>query len=51
MFGGDAIVPLTITTAGGGGLSAAAQHSQSLEAMFCHIPGPQGRLSRRTPTT
>ncbi len=39
MFGGDAKVPLTITTIGGAGLSAAAQHSQSLEAMFCHIPG------------
>jgi len=39
MFGGEAKVPLTITTTGGAGLSAAAQHSQSLEALFCHIPG------------
>jgi pyruvate dehydrogenase E1 component beta subunit len=39
MFGGEAVVPLTITTAGGGGLSAGAQHSQSLEALLCHIPG------------
>ena len=39
MFGGGATLPLTITTAGGAGLSAAAQHSQSLEAMLCHIPG------------
>lgn len=39
MFGGDAKLPLTITTTGGAGLSAAAQHSQSLEALFCHIPG------------
>jgi pyruvate dehydrogenase E1 component beta subunit len=39
MFGGVAVVPLTITTAGGGGLSAGAQHSQSLEALLCHIPG------------
>jgi pyruvate dehydrogenase E1 component beta subunit len=39
MFGGNARVPLTITTAGGAGLSAAAQHSQSLEALLCHIPG------------
>jgi len=39
MFGGDATLPLTITTTGGAGLSAAAQHSQSLEALFCHIPG------------
>jgi acetoin:2,6-dichlorophenolindophenol oxidoreductase subunit beta len=39
MFGGTATLPLTITTTGGAGLSAAAQHSQSLEAMLCHIPG------------
>lgn len=39
MFGGSATVPMTITTGGGGGLSAAAQHSQSLEALLCHIPG------------
>lgn len=39
MFGGNATVPMTITMAGGGGLSAAAQHSQSLEALLCHIPG------------
>lgn len=39
MFGGGATLPLTITTAGGAGLSAAAQHSQSLEAILCHIPG------------
>jgi pyruvate dehydrogenase E1 component beta subunit len=39
MFGGSAQLPLTITTAGGAGLSAAAQHSQSLEAMLCHVPG------------
>jgi acetoin:2,6-dichlorophenolindophenol oxidoreductase subunit beta len=39
MFGGKATMPLTITTAGGAGLSAAAQHSQSLEALLCHIPG------------
>jgi pyruvate/2-oxoglutarate/acetoin dehydrogenase E1 component len=32
-------MPLTITTCGGAGLSAAAQHSQSLEALLCHIPG------------
>jgi acetoin:2,6-dichlorophenolindophenol oxidoreductase subunit beta len=39
MFGGAATIPLTISTGGGGGLSAAAQHSQSLEALLCHIPG------------
>ena len=35
----DGVLPLTITTNGGAGLSAAAQHSQSLEAVLCHIPG------------
>jgi pyruvate dehydrogenase E1 component beta subunit len=39
MFGGKTSLPLTITTNGGAGLSAAAQHSQSLEALLCHIPG------------
>ena len=39
MFGGKATLPLTITTSAGAGLSAAAQHSQSLEALLCHIPG------------
>ena len=39
MFGGKATLPLTITTNAGAGLSAAAQHSQSLEALLCHIPG------------
>ena len=39
MFGGNATWPLTITTMGGAGLSAGAQHSQSLEAMLCHVPG------------
>ena len=39
MFGGHVSVPLTITTAGGAGMSAAAQHSQSLEAWLAHIPG------------
>ncbi len=39
MFGGEATLPLTITTSAGAGLSAAAQHSQSLEAILCHVPG------------
>lgn len=39
MFGGKAKVPLVVRTAGGGGTGAAAQHSQSLEALFTHIPG------------
>jgi len=39
MFGGKAELPLTITTTGGAGLGAAAQHSQSLEAWLIHVPG------------
>lgn len=39
MFGGKAVLPLTIRTMAGGGMSMAAQHSQSLEAWFCHVPG------------
>jgi len=39
MFGGKARVPMVIRTAGGGGTGAAAQHSQSLEAIVAHIPG------------
>ncbi|MBH8609256.1 alpha-ketoacid dehydrogenase subunit beta [Thermoactinomyces sp. CICC 10521] len=39
MFGGKAQVPLTIRTMHGAGFRAAAQHSQSLYALFTHIPG------------
>ena len=39
MFGGQVSVPLVIRTPAGCGTGAAAQHSQSLEAMLCHIPG------------
>lgn len=39
MFGGQLKVPMVIRTAAGCGTGAAAQHSQSLEAMLCHIPG------------
>lgn len=39
MFGGKAKLPLTIHTMAGGGMNMAAQHSQSLEAWFCHVPG------------
>lgn len=39
MFGGKAQVPITIRTMHGAGFRAAAQHSQSLYAMFTHIPG------------
>jgi len=39
MFGGKARVPMVLRTPGGSGTGAAAQHSQSLEAWFCHVPG------------
>ena len=39
MSGGKGTVPLVLRTQGGVGDSVAAQHSQSLEALFYHIPG------------
>ena len=39
MFAEKVNVPMVIRTAAGGGTGAAAQHSQSLEQMYCHIPG------------
>lgn len=39
MSGGQVKVPLVIRTPGGFAKSWAAQHSQSWESFFCHIPG------------
>ncbi len=39
MFGGHARLPVTVLTMSGAGASLAAQHSQSLEAWLCHVPG------------
>lgn len=39
MFGGKAKVPLVVRAQEGTGRGSAAQHSQSLEAWFMHIPG------------
>jgi len=39
MLGGAATVPLVLRAPGGSGTGAAAQHSQSLEAWFAHVPG------------
>jgi pyruvate dehydrogenase E1 component beta subunit len=39
MFGGKANVPLVMRLAGGSGTGAAAQHSESLENWFVHVPG------------
>src|SRR5947207_8982895 len=47
MLGGKARVPIVIRAQEGAGRGNAAQHSQSLEAWFCHIPG----LKVVTPST
>ena len=39
MLGGAASVPLVMRFPAGSGTGAAAQHSQSLEAWFAHVPG------------
>ena len=39
MSGGQGKVPLVVRTQGGAGNGLAGQHSQSLEALFYHIPG------------
>ena len=39
MFGGTAKLPITVVTMSGAGMNMAAQHSQSLEAWICHLPG------------
>ncbi|GAA4705500.1 alpha-ketoacid dehydrogenase subunit beta [Phytohabitans rumicis] len=39
MLGGEASVPLVLRAPTGSGTGAAAQHSQSLEAWFAHVPG------------
>jgi len=39
MSGGQAQVPMVMRTQGGPGRSSAAQHAQSLEAWFHHLPG------------
>jgi pyruvate dehydrogenase E1 component beta subunit len=41
MFGGKINVPLVIRVSTGGFRSMAAQHSQSLESWFAHVPGLQ----------
>jgi pyruvate dehydrogenase E1 component beta subunit len=39
MLGGEASVPVVFRLPGGSGTGAAAQHSQSIEAWFGHVPG------------
>ena len=39
MMGGTPSMPLVLRMVSGGGVRLGAQHSQSLEALFAHIPG------------
>ncbi|MGI9327541.1 MAG: alpha-ketoacid dehydrogenase subunit beta [Pseudomonadales bacterium] len=39
MLGGKPVLPIVVTTHAGVDSSSAAQHSGSLEAWFCHVPG------------
>lgn len=39
MLGGQVKIPMVMRTPAGSGSGAAAQHSQSLETWFCHVPG------------
>jgi 2-oxoisovalerate dehydrogenase E1 component len=39
MLGGGPTVPLVVRGPAGGGIRLAAQHSQTLEAWFAHVPG------------
>ncbi len=39
MMGGRGTIPLVVRGPAGGGVRLAAQHSQSLEAWFAHVPG------------
>lgn len=39
MFGGEVRCPMVIRTPNGGGNQLTAQHSQSLEGWFAHVPG------------
>ena len=39
MFGGQTSMPLVVRMPGGSGTGAAGQHSQSMEAWICNVPG------------
>ena len=39
MYGGHASIPMVLRMNTGAGFRAGAQHSQSLEAWLCHVPG------------
>ena len=44
---GDFGCPIVIRTPYGGGIHGALYHSQSIEALFTHTPGPEGRRADR----
>ena len=44
MLGGELSVPMVLRAPSGSGTGAAAQHSQSLESWFAHVPGLKGVL-------
>src|SRR6185312_17102682 len=39
MFGGQSQIPMVIRMPAGGGAQRGAQHSQTLESWFAHVPG------------
>ncbi len=39
MFGGQTAIPMVVRMPGGSGTGAAGQHSQSIEAWICNVPG------------
>ena len=48
MFGGKTGRPIVLRTTCGASFSATAQHSQSLHAIFTHIPGVEGGYTLNT---
>ena len=48
---GDWNVPLVVRTPYGGGVHGALYHSQSIEAFYGHVPGPEGGGPRDAATT
>jgi pyruvate dehydrogenase E1 component beta subunit len=50
MFGGEVRCPLVIRTPNGAGNQLTAQHSQSLEGWFAHVPASRSWRLRRRPT-
>ncbi len=51
MSGGQFRVPIVFRGPNGPAEYLAAQHSQALQSLYAHVPGPEGRGSRRRPLT